>query len=843
MGVGMFGLLKKFGKDRRGAFAMQFALMAIPLCVCTGLAIDGGRAFLARFELASALDAAALAVGSTIDESADLDEIARKYVDINFKTEHDEPIELSLDTDDDRAILTGSVRINTYFMPIIGQNYVEVSAESEVRRGGNNVEVALALDITQSMNSPSSKIAALRVAATDLIDQVVGTSQSPYFSRAAIVPWGTNIHLGTYATAIRGPVTGTTNITAAAWRATGTSTRTLASGTGWRTNTGKTISTPGVTWKKGSSFTISKVTKSGTPSRVQITVSGTPTALVNGDYVYLLVPSSSPANSYTAPLHGIKFMLADKSGSSPWTFNLKDTAGTYITPPAGSVNATTGTVQECFTATCELQVKATGHGFANGDLINIQGVTEAAGTGATTPGTTSLNNTATTTYTISGVTTDTFNLSGTNGPAYKNWSSGGKASECYVSDCRYQVTTTAAHGFSTGAYVFINGATVGSTGTNSPNNAANTSWTIAGATGSVFYLPGTGNSYKDWTSGGSVYACANATCNVQVTSASHGLSNNDWIEIAGVGGLTGINSSTVAAWQVTGVSGSNFLLNDSTPALTNMSSAYTSGGTSQCLEEGCQKLRFLSAAGTYQIKSISNCGTERVGTYAHTDEPPSTAYIGRDYPGSGSLVGCVTGTPNVGGVGGSGNYLTPLTADKNALNKAITDMTVAGSTSGQIGTEWAWYMLSPNWASVWPGAATPALTDTTFDPMPYDTDELVKVAILMTDGAFNTAHCKGVTTETYAYSSVSNSDRIDSSECTAADTPFELAQATCTAMKHENIVIYTVGFEVGSEPGAAEFLTECASSPAYVYLAADGTALREAFQKIATSISKLRLAR
>ncbi len=147
----MFGSIRKFAKDRKGAFAMQFALMAVPMCVCTGLAIDGGRAFLARYELASALDAAALAVGSTTTEGADLNAVAKKYVDMNFRTEHDKPIELHLDIEDKRATLRGTVEINTYFMPLVGHPTVTVSAESEVRVGGNNVEVAMALDVTGSM--------------------------------------------------------------------------------------------------------------------------------------------------------------------------------------------------------------------------------------------------------------------------------------------------------------------------------------------------------------------------------------------------------------------------------------------------------------------------------------------------------------------------------------------------------------------------------------------------------------------------------------------------------------------------------------------------------------------
>ena len=191
----MFGSIRTFAKNRRGAFAMQFALMAVPLCVCTGLAIDGGRAFLARFELASALDAAALAVGSTIQEDADLDAVAAKFVAMNFKTQHDEPVTLELVTDDERAVLKGEVKINTFFMPLVGQPYVTVSAESEVRRGGNSVEVALALDVTGSMNGHAYRRPA-RTLSKVLIDEVVSTQQSPYFSKAAIVPWSQSVYRG-----------------------------------------------------------------------------------------------------------------------------------------------------------------------------------------------------------------------------------------------------------------------------------------------------------------------------------------------------------------------------------------------------------------------------------------------------------------------------------------------------------------------------------------------------------------------------------------------------------------------------------------------------------------------
>jgi Flp pilus assembly protein TadG len=213
----MLRRMKNFIADRKGAFAIQFALMVVPLTVCTGLAVDGGRAFLARYELEEALDAAALAVGSTLDETADLDAIAAAWVDKNFRTPHPQKIDLTVDVNGDVISLTGSVKINTYFMPLMGRNSVTVSAASEARRGGANVEVALALDVTQSMSG--TKIAALQQAAKDLVAEVVNAQQSPFFSRVAIAPWGTNLHAGAIAPNLRGAAAGTTPITLAHSRA------------------------------------------------------------------------------------------------------------------------------------------------------------------------------------------------------------------------------------------------------------------------------------------------------------------------------------------------------------------------------------------------------------------------------------------------------------------------------------------------------------------------------------------------------------------------------------------------------------------------------------------------
>jgi hypothetical protein len=645
-----------------------------------------------------------------------------------------------------------------------------------------------------------SRITALKAAAKDLIDEVVNDDQSPFFSRVAIAPWGTNLHAGTMADALRGPVAGPTAITGAHWR--NGNARSISGGS-WRVGSARSIST--ASWQNGSARTITQITKltSPSPAKIRVTTSGNH-GYSNGQFVRI----TGANGSYS----GFNNAIYAVETASTTAYYLRDITNTsYITPPSGSSNASAGSSQRCYTSSCEVQVTtSSNHGFSNGDLINISGVS----------GMTQINKSSTTTWTISGASGSNFILDGSTGPSYGNYSSGGSASECYTATCQYVVTAN-SHGFSDGDYIYISGTSA--SGGTAINNSSGNTWTIADVTTNTFTLPGPGMSYAIWSSNGTASKCFTSNCLVKVTSSSHGLTDGDYVEITSVAGFTGANTT---ASQVSGATSTEFYLSGWGPGMTNANNAYSSNtGQAQCLQEGCEKYRYYSASNNYQIRSISNCLTERRGAHAATDAPPGAgAWLGRDYAGTGSLVVCDTT-----------NYITPLTHNRTKLKNAIDNMVVNGSTAGQIGAGWAWYLLSDKWAGVFPTAD--------HQPVPKLTPLLNRFAVLMTDGEFNTAHCNGVTTETYAYSSVSNNDRIDSSVCTASDTPFNQAQAICTAMKADNITIYTIGFEVGSAPGAAAFLQNCASTPAHYYAANGSTQLQEVFKKIGKEISKLRLTR
>lgn len=834
----MFRSINRFVASTRGAFALQFAMMAIPLTVCTGLAIDGGRAFLARFELAAALDAAALAVGSTLTEGADLNAVAAKFVERNFRTQHDEPISLelveSLVNGAETYTLKGQVKISTYFMPLVGQPYVMVSAESEVRQGGNNVEVALALDITGSMNV--TRMEGLRSAANLLIDEVVSEQQPPevpFFSRAAIIPWSQYISLNTTGTGgishvnntvveeLRGTPTGSTTISAASWRKPSTSDKTISQA-GWRVGTGKSISD--VSWRRGAALTISEITKTNSNSRIRVRVSASSsTYYANGDTVYL----SGANGSYTG-LNGNRYKVADRTTSSPYYFWLQNIGtSTYTTPPSGTTNASAGSSQRCWTTTCEVGVTATGHGYSAGDFVYINGV-------STTGAGSSPNNTWGTTYTIAEFNTDTFILPGTNSSSFATYNNNGTASKCYVSNCRYRVTTSTNHGFSTSDYVAIWGMTQSGSNT-SAHSVLNSHWQVENPSGTVFYLPGEGRNYRDWTSGGTAAVCDLATCNVRITSTGHGIAVGERVVITGAGGMTGLNTCTLSSsgtcssgsrltWTILADSDPNdsaLTLEDSGPTVTNMAANYTANSAAaQCTRYGCDRYWYLTSSNAERVFRPSPCMVERYGDDAFTDANPATAPLGILYSGNGSC------TQN--------NYVTPLTDNRQRLFDAIEDLNTNGSTAGQLGVAWGWYMLSNNFASVWDREPENV-------PQSRDFGQLARVLILMTDGEFNYSTCNGIASSSISSSLCTPSNAGDTTS--GRDPSFKQAQALCNAMRADGVIIYTVGLQLNTSGFSDDFLLACAGNPQNAFLADDNEQLEAAFRNIAIAISRLRIAR
>ena len=375
------------------------------------------------------------------------------------------------------------------------------------------------------------------------------------------------------------------------------------------------------------------------------------------------------------------------------------------------------------------------------------------------------------------------------------------------------VVTSNGHGFANGDVVWITGVT----GMTQLNNKPYVVRNKTADTFELYNLAGyrvDGRNYSTYSgSAGRVQRCQNNDCSITITAANHGLSNNEYVYITDVGGMTQINNET---HLVGNVSANSFTIDLTEASLT----AYTSGGKAWSARgDGTTYFAFENMNGDLQTHRVSNCVTERVGAQAYTEAAPSGASsrVGRHYPNiSGACIG---------------DAILPLSSDAATIKSRIDAFVASGSTAGQIGIAWGWYMVSPNWNTLWPSSGAAA----------YNSAETLKAVVIMTDGAFNTPYCSGVISRQAGTGSGSSSAKID---CDATNgDPFSQSEALCDAMKAQGVIVYTVGFGITAGTPEAAVLADCASTPANIFLPADGGDLSEAFAAIGRDIRQLRISR
>lgn len=394
-------------------------------------------------------------------------------------------------------------------------------------------------------------------------------------------------------------------------------------------------------------------------------------------------------------------------------------------------------------------------------------------------------------------------VTGSTGITNAVWKSGSAKTITNITRANPAVVTAANHGFSSGDKVYIS-CVKGMTQVNG------NMYTVGTVTTNTFTLSGvntSGRSYSNYSSSGTAQKCLTTSCEIVVTSASHGLSSGDVVYITGVSGMTELNdnvyattSNTTNTFVLSGTFGPDY-------------STYSSGGNSWCTEYGCTYYYFQNANSGYNLQQISNCVSERT-TNAYTDTAPSTTYLGMNYPSSSN--DC------------SIPVMLPLTNSSTNLNATVDDFVATGSTAGQLGVAWAWYALSPNFAYIWPTAN---------QPVAYNTSGNQKIAIIMTDGDFNTPYCTGVIAADAGSGSGSSSTHINCNSPNGSSS--SQATSLCTAMKNAGIKVYTIGFTVTS--AAQTLLTDCSSGTGYNYFPTTNSQLESVFTDIANSILNLRV--
>lgn len=221
--------------------------------------------------------------------------------------------------------------------------------------------------------------------------------------------------------------------------------------------------------------------------------------------------------------------------------------------------------------------------------------------------------------------------------------------------------------------------------------------------------------------------------------------------------------------------------------------------------------------------------------YTDEDPPPLESFFG------GGTSSC-----------SSSSEILPLTNDRTELITAIQALDPDGGTAGQTGIVWGWNSISPNYTNLWPADSAPES---------YDNEDVLKFAIIMTDGDNNRYYdmventeweevevcewvyrrgrwryrCEDewVETTTYEWDEIGEGQSYTNTSSTRS-------RDLCAAMRDSGIEIFGVYFGTDDSSAGARNMSSCASTGNY-YQATSSEDLIQAFSNIAKKIQQIYL--
>lgn len=198
-------MIKQFADNRSGATAILFALVLFTVFMACGVAIDYGRLYMAKTELQSRADIAALrAANSTAKTEIDLLTEARKQLvqpEVMRYTSGASPSDLKFTNEDEtKFMLKVPGHLDMTLMKVFGYDKIDITVATEVERAQPGaLELALVLDNTESMKTVmpdgKSRLDALKSSATSLIKSVGLDPKADV--KIAVVPFVDYVNVGT----------------------------------------------------------------------------------------------------------------------------------------------------------------------------------------------------------------------------------------------------------------------------------------------------------------------------------------------------------------------------------------------------------------------------------------------------------------------------------------------------------------------------------------------------------------------------------------------------------------------------------------------------------------------
>ena len=204
------GFLARLAEDRRGTTIAMMCVALIPLLCVIGSGLDMARAYTVKARMQQACDAASLAgrramTSDTINQAVTGE--ATKFFNFDFPQGMFQTAAFNPVISRPRAgtvTVTASSTVPTTIMKIFGYRVLPVSVTCDASQDFENIDIALVLDNTGSMDDTMSdgnkKIQALRDAVMALYNQLKPVQDqleaNGYRVRYSIVPYSSTVNVG-----------------------------------------------------------------------------------------------------------------------------------------------------------------------------------------------------------------------------------------------------------------------------------------------------------------------------------------------------------------------------------------------------------------------------------------------------------------------------------------------------------------------------------------------------------------------------------------------------------------------------------------------------------------------
>jgi Flp pilus assembly protein TadG len=880
-------MLRRLAERRDGNVAILFGLAAIPVVIAAGMALDTARAYMVKTRLGSALDAAALAVGSQSNQpQATLTTDLENYFYNNYcKTvpsgttvtscastvAGETNITVTPTTSITAATVsyTASATVPMTFMNLVGVSQVTLTVSAQTTKFPG-MEIAVVLDNTGSMlcngaaqgpyyspcgpttsdtacatpGANPSRICTLIPAAQQFVTTIQNAITGPESVYMSIVPYVTTVNVGT----AFGCSNGSTSCSNLTGNPTGT-----ASGSptcsGFTDDRGNIIPVIPITGNTtGGSSTVSSISPSTNEIQAGMYIAGP------GIPVGATVSSVGSSTQLTLSSNATLSYTGNALSVGPNTNSTSNFISTSFTDPTAVTTTgswTSGSTTVTVSSTTGIQTGMVITDSSSGITLGTTVSSVGSGTVTLSAAATATKSNKSITFSLAGNLTSgskTINFSGTQTTAdtglgnaiipgmlvNDNSGYGYIPANTYVTavNSTTQITisnaATTTHNSDTLTFTSLGGTTNSAT---NPNviTAMNTAQTPA--VGMVV----TGNGIP-----------ANSVITSVDTVASTFANGTGQVHICN-------NATAPSNFSSPGVTASNTALAFYTPVTYDSSynSASPTGSSTSTNWGGC----VVEPTSSDEMASGTGAIVTSAMTDPDTDEPSSGSwpswypfwwpYSSNNAWTAGSASVQDTATEIQGSISSYDTLhgpnqgcpapmlaLTDLTttAGQTAINTAITNMWPrdSGGTQVHIGMIWGWRALS----QYGPFAANNG------HPMTYtnaSAEGWKKIVVLMTDG-----------TEEWPFSTeytglgTINDGKIGTTNYNNADGNLDTRlQNVCSSMAEDGIIIYTVGLGYDGQHNTT-LSSSCPANGGF-YSAATTSNLQSVFQAIANSIVHLRL--